>query len=207
MLSRDDVFNVTHYALQFGIEESMMKYVVSDEIENLHLFIKQHNLSRELLKGITKMEPHEREHSEYDVIQIYNMKSNNDKKIYKVYTTERIVHACGNLSQVIISNDILFGFAIFENGYGFIDKIIKNVQELPWGFIPEFEMLADDSVNEYYADREYPCDNYCSQTEYFQIFQSSMDPYLQSIPLSLEGYIKTFRYLMENVKEQSDYVW
>ena len=203
MLSPDDVLRVSHYALQFGVENAGLKYVVSDEISTIQAFIKQHNLPKELMNGIQKFEPNERKNSEYDVIQIFNMKSNKDKKIYKVYTTDRIAKACGDLAQVIIGNDNLFGYAILENGYEFINKIIEDVQKLSWGFIPEYEMLSDC---EKYAEYENPCLEYYSFNEFYEILLSSIDPHLECIPLSLEGYVKTFRYLMEHVDEQFDHV-
>jgi hypothetical protein len=155
------------------------------------------------MKGIQKFEPDDRKNSEYDVIQIFNMKSNKDNKIYKVYTTDRIAKACGDLAQVIISNDILFGYAILENGYEFIDRIIEDVQKLSWGYIPEYEMLSDC---EKYANYENPCFEYSSFNDFYEILLSSIDPHLRFIPLSLEGYVKTFRYLMENVDEQFEHM-
>jgi hypothetical protein len=79
MLSPDDVLKVSHYAMQFGVENAGLKYVVSNEISTIQAFIKQHNLPKELMKGIQKFEPDDRKNSEYDVIQIFNMKSNKDK--------------------------------------------------------------------------------------------------------------------------------
>ena len=203
MLSPDDVFKVSHYVMQFGVENAELKYVVSNDISAIQAFIKQHNLPKELMKGIEKVEPNERKNSEYDVIQIFNMKSNKDNKIYKVYTTDRIAKACGSLAQLIMCNDILFGYAILENGYEFINRIIEDVQKLTWGIVPEYEMLSDC---ESYATYENPCAEYYNLNDFYEILLSSIDPHLRFIPISLEGYVKTFRYLMEHVDEQFDHV-
>ena len=204
MLPPDQVFGVPHYVMQFGVEDATLKYVVSDNIENLQMFIKQHNLSMDLMKNITCLEPNERDNAEWDVIQIYNMQSNQDKKIYKVYTTERIAMTCACLSQYLLTNDILFGYSILEHGYGFITKIIEDVEKLSWGCIPEFETLADDSTQDNFG-YDSPYDHGYAVDEFTEMLRSSIDPSLSSIAISLEGYIKTFRYLMQNVKEQGDY--
>lgn len=199
-----DVLKVPHYVMQFGVEEAHLKYVVSDDVSIIETFIKQHGLHKELMNGITKIDPPEIENSEYDVIQIYNIKSNRDKKIYKVYTTDRIVKGCGSLAQTLLSNDINFGYAILENGYEFIKRIIEDVEKLSWGFIPDYELLSD---GDRYLEYENPSEHIYSSSEYYEIFQASIDPHLEYIPISLEGYVKTFRYLMINVKEQFDYVY
>lgn len=204
MLPPDQVFGVPHYVMQFGVEDATLKYVVSDKIENLQMFIKQHNLSMDLMKNIECLEPNERDKAEWDVIQIYNMQSNQDKKIYKVYTTERIAMTCACLSQYLLTNDILFGYGILEHGYEFITKIIEDIEKLSWGCIPEFEILADDSIQDNFG-YDSPYEGGYAVDEFTEMLRSSIDPSLSSIAISLEGYIKTFRYLMQNVKEQSDY--
>lgn len=204
MLPPDQVFGVPHYVMQFGVEDATLKYVVSDKIENLQMFIKQHNLSMDLMKNIECLEPNERDKAEWDVIQIYNMQSNQDKKIYKVYTTERIAMTCACLSQYLLTNDILFGYGILEHGYEFITKIIEDVEKLSWGCIPEFEILADDSIQDNFG-YDSPYEGGYAVDEFTEMLRSSIDPSMSSIAISLEGYIKTFRYLMQNVKEQGDY--
>ena len=206
MLPPDQVFSVPHYVMQFGVDNAILKYVVSDDIENLQMFIKQHNLSNDLMKNIECLESSERNNAECDVIQIYNMQSNQDKKIYKVYTTERIATACGFLSQVLLTNDILFGNGILEQGYEFISRITDDIEKLSWGCIPEFELLGDDSMQDNFGySYDSPYEHGYAVDEFTEILRSSIDPSLDSIAISLEGYIKTFRYLMQNVKEQGDY--
>lgn len=205
MLDKDNVFDVPHYCMQFGIEESSLKYVVSDDIEAINMFVKQHSLSKELMRGIERLEPGERKNSEYDVLQIYHMQSNKDKKIYNVCTTDKIARACGILAQIVMTDDILFGYAVLETGYEFIAKIVQDVDELHWGFIPEYDMLDDgEDPFEGYSEYEWPSEyrpNY-DLDGLFTIFSNSIDPHMQYIPLSLEGYVKTFRYLMEHPEEQ-----
>lgn len=209
MLDRNDVFDVAHYSLQFGVEKAILKYVVSDDVEPIKTFIKQHNLSKELLKGIKISEPCERKNSEDDVIEIFKMHSNVDKKVYKIYSTQRIVRSCGYLAQMIISDDILFGNAILESGYEFINKIIEDVDQLDWGFIPEFHMLGvEEDLLSSYSDYEWPSEyrSYNWDVDgWFGQFRDYIDPSLSAIPLSLEGYVKTFRYLMEHPEQQDDY--
>lgn len=206
ILPPDQVFSVPHYVMQFGVEDAILKYVVSNKIENLQMFIKQHNLSMDLMKNIECVEPNERNNAECDIIQIYNMQSNQDKKIYKVYTTERIAISCACLSQYLLTNDILFGYGILEHGYGFITKIIEDVEKLQWGCIPEFEILADDLMEDNFGySYDSPYEGGYAVDEFTEMLRSSIDPSMSSIAISLEGYIKTFRYLMQNVKEQGDY--
>lgn len=202
-----EVFDVTHYVMQFGVDDASLKYVVSDKIENIQMFVKQHNLPKELMKNIECLEPDQRKNSEYDIIEVYNMQSNKDRKIYKVYTTERISQACGSLAQYLLTNDILFGYGILESGYGFISRIIDDIEKLTWGCIPEYEILADESMYDEFGYGEYPYESGHAIDEFTEILRSSIDPTLGSIAISLEGYIKTFRYLMQNVKEQGDYTF
>lgn len=202
MLDKDNVFDVPHYCMRFGTEDSKLKYVVSDDIEAIGMFVKQHSLPKELMRGIESLTPGQRKHAEYDVLQIYHVKSNKDKKIYDVCTTDRIARACGALAQIVITDDILFGYAVLETGYEFIARIVQNVDELHWGFIPEYDMLDDPF--EGYSEYEWPSEyrpNY-DLDGLFTIFSNSIDPHMECIPLSLEGYVKTFRYLMEHPEEQ-----
>lgn len=209
MLDRNDVFDVTHYSLQFGVEKAILKYVVSDEVEMIKTFLKQHNLSNELLKGIVISEPRDRKNGEDDVIEIFNMHSNVDKKIYKIYSTQRIVKSCAYLAQLVISDDVLFGNAIIESGYEFINKIIEDVDQLEWGFIPEFHMMDPEEEDLYWSSYyEYPSEygSYNLDVDgWFGQFRDHIDPSLSFIPLSLEGYVKTFRYLMEHPECHNDY--
>lgn len=205
MLDKDNVFNVPHFRMQFGTEKSSLKYVVSDDIEAISMFVKQHSLPKELMRGIESLPPGQQKNAEFDVLQIYHMKSNKDKKIYDVCTTDRIARACGVLAQRVITDDILFGYAVLETGYEFIAKIVQDVDELHWGFIPEYDML-DDGEDPFagYSEYEWPSEyrpNY-DIDGLFTVFSNSIDPHMEYIPLSLEGYVKTFRYLMEYPKEQ-----
>jgi hypothetical protein len=67
-------------------------------------------------------------------------------------------------------------------------------------------MLADDLMEDNFGySYDFPYEHGYAVDEFTEMLRCSIDPSLSSIAISLEGYIKTFRYLMQNVKEQGDY--
>lgn len=174
--------------------------IYSSDREHVQLFIKQHRIT---IYEITLFPEYEY-YPSLDVIKPFKFYSNNDHRIYTIYTTERFVkyskaHVGGRLSDYMT-----FGNLILRDDIPIIEIIFKLLETLPHVVIQEYVKLDDDDCTEsqrkhkhvLYEDLELMLHEFDTVEDcYFEYIYNSLGYYdehpdanVQSI--SLEGYVE-----------------
>lgn len=192
----------------------MKFYVVSNTLEDMHLFMSQHGFSN-VDDKITMLPENEFIPSKdgCHLLSIHRFASNAKPGIFNVMTTEDfITRAIENISNDLADHSI-FGEAILRNDIEFIKMICKLMDKLPHMFIADYA-LADESLMfdrmdekngksalmelaEYRKRGEGPTEDNESQLYQQGLYDAAPDKDTNSIyPITIEGYISTFTELM-----------
>lgn len=123
-----EVDNQVVYKFSFkspGMSDNMAHFVLSNDLDKMRLFLKQHNfVSEDIIVECDLLKDHEGD-DEF-MLQQYLLKSNSSDKVYKIMTTEHLVYDCAQSLGSLLSSSLIFGTAITREDV----PIMKFISEL-----------------------------------------------------------------------------
>lgn len=123
--------------------------VYSDELNEIHMFLKQHNFDpyRTFIENISKEEANEDDVDEH-LLKPYLMQSNQDQQMYKIYTSRRLIDLAINYTSECLGDHLILGECILRRDIEVIQLIIHNLETLPFTEILDFNALDGSSIND-----------------------------------------------------------
>ena len=199
-----------------GSSRSSMKYyVLSESMDDMNLFLKQHGFhnANEAIQILPEEQFKSADYSR--ILRICKFKSNHKPETFYLMTTEDLVsRAFENISNDL-SDHSIFGEAILRTDVEFLKIIGSLIGKLEHGFVMDFN-LADESMlfNSLENDNQYknqimsmieeyknrigaPTEDVGSQTILQSLYDSCPDRDTGCIyPITIECYVSTFTELM-----------
>ena len=180
--------------------------VYTHDVDVLMSFMKQHNFDMNMINVETLSDNYDNDDIELHLLKPYQMKSNRTGKVYQIYSTDYFIYDAVEMIVMGLSNYLVFGEVIFNQEIQFIKSTTEIIEELPYLFIFDFEMMdggpLTDSRNyivkkstmedfESHENMDYPT----SMDELSSRFSFNV-VHDKPLPITIEAYI---RYFIKNV--------
>ena len=218
------------YRIRFGkflvsqnvkVTENDCSKVYSPDIEDIHLFLRQHNFdpNHTFIENVPD-EIAEDDYLEDHLLRPYKMKSNVDKEIHVIMTSRRFIDLTVSYVVESLGDCLLFGEVILRNDIQVIHLIRNILESTPCTTILDFNLLDGDSLS--YAcntdwmyvkktiDQVTNSPSYDGQdlSELYEMIDRECRGDI--LPITLEGYVETFVHIImgKYVGDLSeDYAW
>lgn len=117
-----------------GMSDNMSYFVLTDDIEKMKLFLKQHNFNPELANiDCVMLKDHEGD-GEF-MLEPFIIKSNYSPKEYTIMSNEHMIYECANEVASIMSSSLVFGPSIIRDDLPIMKVISELVNELDHTYI------------------------------------------------------------------------
>lgn len=131
-----------------GMSDNMSYFVLTDDIEKMRLFMKQHNFDPTLsCIDCVMLKDHE-EDSEY-MLEPFLLKSNCSSKIYTVMSNEHMIYECANEAASIMSSSSILGSTIIKGDIPIMKVISELVNELDHTYVLDHTLCDSDTGKPY----------------------------------------------------------
>lgn len=126
-----------------GMTDNMAYFVLSDDINKVRLFLKQHNF-KEVDSYIEPVLAEEHSGDDEFLLEPYIMKSNSSDKLYTVMTNEHMVYACASKVSGILSDSLVFGDEVIRDDIPIMKIISKLVHGLDHVYVLDHTLCDQD---------------------------------------------------------------
>ena len=129
-------------------KETDCSRVYSEDINEIHLFLKQHNfdLSQTFIENIPS-DMAEDDYLEDNLLRPYQMKSNVDKEIRTIMTTRNFVNLTVSYVVEELGQFLLFGETILRNDIQLIQLVREILGSMPCTTILDFDLLSGELLD------------------------------------------------------------
>lgn len=137
------------FKFQIGSGKNITDFAVfSHEKHELLLFMKQHNIliNESYIEWITDEEFYSKYSNKEDLLRFYKFRSNKNNEVYNVMTSKYLLNYALQLVGDHISDNMIFGPAIFRDDIEFIKLISDLINKLPFIEIMDYELLDMDTI-------------------------------------------------------------
>lgn len=178
--------------------------VYSEKLEEIHMFLKQHNFDESctFIENIPEDLADEDDLEEH-MLEKYLMQSNEDGSIHEIYSTRRFIDLAINYTSTCLADTLLLGECILRRDIELIRLIIHNMETIPCTEILDFNALDGSSIDditdtswmivsktiEQIVDNP-SMDVTCTSGIWEQISNSNMPGY--PLPITIEAYVESF---------------
>lgn len=196
-----------------GMSDNMAYVVLTDDIEKMRLFLKQHNFDPlTSFVDCVMLKDHE-DDTEY-MLEPYMLKSNYSTKTYTIMSTEHMIYECANEVASLMSQSLIFGPTIIREDISIMKVISELIQELDYTYVLD-HTVCDSSTGQPYSSafEQYTKVGYPSAAYSTAWLNLSNEPAAyddsalyesitaavgrnQPLPFTLEMYVKYFAGLL-----------
>ena len=195
-----------------NMPDKMAHYVVTDDINKMYKFLKQHNFDISIA-DIDMIIPREYEIFDEHMLVEYMLKSNYSDQIYRIYTTEVFVCDCSQYVSSILSSSLVFNSEqIIRSDVPLMELISGMIQDLDHVYVLDHTVCDYDgkpysSNYERYTKVGFPNSKsfdkmymHDDETVYddsgiYESMGSHISTY-SPLPFTLEAYISFFTSLL-----------
>lgn len=195
-----------------GMSDNMSYFVLTDDVEKMKLFLKQHNFDpfNSYVEPVM-LKDHEGD-SEF-MLEPFILKSNYSPKWYTIMSNEHMIYECANQAASIMSNSLILGPNIIREDIPIMKVISELINELDHVYVLDHTVCDAatgkpfSSAYEQYTKVGYPCVEYANTLSltdepaayddsalYESITHSVGRGY--PLPFTLEMYISYFAELL-----------
>lgn len=117
-----------------GMSDNMSYFVLTDDVEKMKLFLKQHNFDP--FKSVVEpvmLKDHE-DDSEF-MLEPFILKSNYSPKWYTIMSNEHMIYECANQAASIMSNSLILGPNIIRDDIPIMKVISELINELDHTYV------------------------------------------------------------------------
>lgn len=117
-----------------GMSDNMSHFVLTDDVEKMRLFLKQHNFDP--FKSVVEpvmLKDHE-DDSEF-MLEPFILKSNYSPKWYTIMSNEHMIYECANQAASIMSNSLILGPNIIRDDIPIMKVISELINELDHTYV------------------------------------------------------------------------
>jgi hypothetical protein len=174
--------------------------VYSEHIEQIHMFLKQHNFdpNQTIIENVSPDEANEDDLDQHQ-LKKYFIQSNEDKQVHEVYTSPHFIEHTLHYVSDKVGDTLILGECILRRDIPLIELIIHYVDTLPCAEVLDFQALDDQSVDTLdwmtvKKSIEDLVDNPSSSIDTGRIWEM-LDLGLQNdevCPFTLEAYVECF---------------
>lgn len=143
------------------VSDNMSYFVLTDDIEKMKLFLKQHNFNCvESFIDCVMLKDHEGD--EEFMLEPFILKSNYSDKMYTIMSTEHMIYECANEVASIMSQSSIFGPSIIREDVPIMKVISELIQELDYTYVLDHTVCDSEtgvpysSAYEQYTKVGYP---------------------------------------------------
>lgn len=129
------------------MSDNMSHFVLTDDIEKMKLFLKQHNFDP-ILSTIDCVMLKDHEGDGEFMLEPFILKSNYSPKEYTIMSNEHMIYDCANEVASIMSGSLIFGPSIIRDDLPIMKVISELVNELDYTYVLD-HTLCDVSGNPY----------------------------------------------------------
>lgn len=196
--------------------------VYSNDINEIHLFLKQHNFDPNctFIENVPE-EDAEDDYLDDNTLKFFKMKSNVDKEIHTIITSQHFIDLAVSYVTESLSDYLLFGETILRNDIQLIQVVREILGDMPCTAILDFNLLDGDSLK--YAwntdwmyvkktiDQitESPSEDGQDLSELWQLIEDACKN--EVLPFTLEAYVEMFVHVIlgkyEGNLEDDCYAW
>lgn len=117
-----------------GASDDMTYFVLTDDIEKMRLFLKQHNFDpMASFVDCVMLKDHE-DDSEF-MLEPFILKSNYSTKTYTIMSNEHMIYECANEVASILSQSLIFGSAIIREDVPIMKVISELINDLDYTYV------------------------------------------------------------------------
>lgn len=132
-----------------GASDNMAYFVLTDDIEKMKLFLKQHNFDPVTsFVDCVMLKDHESD-SEF-MLEPFILKSNYSTKTYTIMSNEHMIYECANEVASIMSQSSIFGPTIIREDIPIMKVISELIQELDYTYVLD-HTVCDSSTGKPYS--------------------------------------------------------
>ena len=133
-----------------SMSDNMAYFVLTDDIEKMRLFLKQHNFNPlTSVVDCVMLKDHEGD-SEF-MLEPFLLKSNYSPKQYTIMSNEHMIYECANEIASIMSNSLIFGSTIIRDDIPIMKVISKLIYDLDHVYVLD-HTLCDPETHKPYSD-------------------------------------------------------
>lgn len=117
-----------------GMSDNMSYFVLTDDVEKMRMFLKQHNFDP--FKSVVEpvmLKDHE-DDSEF-MLEPFILKSNYSPKWYTIMSNEHMIYECANQAASIMSNSLILGPNIIRDDIPIMKVISELINELDHTYV------------------------------------------------------------------------
>ena len=197
--------------------------VYSERLDEIHMFLRQHNfdVNRTFIENIPGELANEDDLDEH-LLHPYFMQSNQDKQMYQIYTSRRLVDLTVHYTSESLGDHLILGECILRRDIEVIQLIIHNLETLPFTEILDFNALDGNSINDI-CDTSWmivaktieqivdnPSGDVTDTSGIFEMLSNEIRPD-EPLPITIEAYVEAFvRIIMKKYNgalEDGEFVW
>lgn len=133
-----------------GDELSSCEKVYSNELNEIHLFLKQHNFdpNQSVIENVSEEEA-SKDSLESHTLHLFRLWSNQDKQEYPIYTTKHLMSLAIDYTANELANFSLFGATILRRDLQVINLVATYLGNLPCAEILDYLALDGDSLEQW----------------------------------------------------------
>ena len=133
-----------------SMSDDLAYYVLTDDIEKMKLFLKQHNFNPLTSVIDCVMLEDCKDDDEY-MLEPYTLKSNYSQKEYVIMSNEHMIYECAREMEKIMYDSLIFGSTIIRDDVPIMQVISKLINDLEHVHVLDYT-LCDPETHEPYSD-------------------------------------------------------
>lgn len=127
-----------------GMSDNMSYFVLTDDIEKMKMFLKQHNFEQSSpFVDCVMLKDHEGD-TEF-MLEPFILKSNYSTKTYTIMSTEHMIYECANEVSSIMSQSLIFGPTIIREDVPIMKVISELINDLDYTYVMD-HTVCDSST-------------------------------------------------------------
>lgn len=199
--------------------------VYSNKLEEIHMFLKQHNFdeNQTFIENIPT-DVAEEDDLEEHTLELYLMQSNEDGSLHQIYSTRRFIDLAVNYTAQRLNDTLILGECIFRQDIEVIKLITESLESIPCTEIADFNAANDQSVDDcewmivskngmdLLRDEEAngPSNDVTDFTKIWESISRNIMPDAP-LPITIEAYVESFvQIIMKNYcgdLDDGDFEW
>ena len=199
--------------------------VYSNKLEEIHMFLKQHNFdeNQTFIENIPT-DVAEEDDLEEHTLELYLMQSNEDGSLHQIYSTRRFIDLAVNYTAQRLNDTLILGECIFRQDIEVIKLITESLESIPCTEIADFNAANDQSVDDCewmivaksgmdllrYEEANGPSNDVTDSTKIWESISRNIMPDAP-LPITIEAYVESFvQIIMKNYYgdlDDGDFEW